>query len=216
LIAGALLVGCQSTGSCPGGGAPPAILTVVDAHSGATIADASAVARNGAFSEQLTLCGSNYCLGSAKAGTYQITVTAPGYEQGHASLDVSVDSCNVVDSTQHLSVKLLPACASLVMHVNGAGQQWSDCTPEQTYNQTQASAACMNLPYQGALTCSSIQCPDPDGGVSFAVCSDVRTNEPTDSGPPCDCWTYQGPGAGHVRISNSGCQCGVGTDPTWY
>ncbi len=192
------------------------MVTVVDANSGVSLEDASAVASNGTSTEQLTHCGSNYCLNSTKAGTYQITVTAPGYRQGHASLDVSLDSCGVAESTQHLTVKLLPACASVIMHDNGVGQQWSDCTPKQTYDQAQASAACMNLPYQGTLVCSSIQCPDPDGGVALAFCSDARTNGPTDSGPPCDCWTYQGPGAGHVRASNSGCQCGVGTDPTWY
>lgn len=155
------------------------MLTVVDANSGVSLEDASAVASNGASSEPLTRCGSSYCLNPEKTGTYQITVTAPGYQQGHASVDVPLQSYNAADSTQHLTVKLVPGCASLIMHDNGVGQPWSDCTPEQTYGQAQASAACMNLPYQGTLMCSAIQCPDPDGGVSLAVCSDSRTNGPT-------------------------------------
>ena len=80
-------------------------------------------------------------------------------------------------------------------HSNGVGQSFYDCLPLDTFNQTQALAACTAFTGNQAQ-CTGAGCLAPDGGPSGnVVCSSAS---PTD----CVCWQYDAPFAG--RYYNSG------------
>lgn len=90
------------------------------------------------------------------------------------------------------------ACAPIV-HSNGVGQTWQDCAPLGTYDGSEAMAAC-------AASGGSCQPANCAGGALLAICAP--------SGSDCTCWTFYGPGAGHVR-AGVGCACALASDPVW-
>jgi len=84
------------------------------------------------------------------------------------------------------------ACAPVV-HSNGIGQTWQDCTLLGTHDQGQAEAACRA---NGGAQCVANDCA---GSGSLAIC-DVDPHSPG----YCSCWDYSGPLAGHVD-NTAGC-----------
>jgi len=98
-------------------------------------------------------------------------------------------------------------CGScMVVHANGVGQNFSDCTPLGTYNTAQAIKACV------AYTGNSLQCRAATCGTTSVVCS-------SEAATSCACWAFAGPAAGHVKDSGQAgvlnCMCPGLTAPTW-
>jgi hypothetical protein len=89
-----------------------------------------------------------------------------------------------------------------VVHLNGLGQTYTDCTPLGTYNADEAAKACAAAD-AGACAENTILC----------------ANAPMEctSGNPCLCWTYGGTTAGRARTSGAAaiCQCPLAGDPFW-
>jgi hypothetical protein len=88
-----------------------------------------------------------------------------------------------------------------VKHDNGVGQSFLDCAPPDTWDQTEATAAC--AAFTGDATqCHAMGC----GGNNQAVCSDG-------SAAACDCWIYAGSSRGKVKKNAAGsCGCNGGSN----
>jgi hypothetical protein len=97
-------------------------------------------------------------------------------------------------------------CGSCIVHANGIGQNFSDCTPLGTYNTAQAIKACV------AYTGNSLECRAATCGTTSVVCS-------SEAATSCACWAFAGPAAGHVKDSGQpgvlNCMCPGLTEPTW-
>ena len=232
-VAGALAfshVACRDNPCCPsGGGANSHVLgpqagpslVVRDAVSGAPLCAASGVVQcsggpTGACTVTCTLEGAPQPCDQQQAGTYNmsVVVAAPGYKSGRVTIPITLAACGVLepgDSGASTTLTLVPQCMHTTMHANGLGQSWTDCTPAHTYDQAQASTACDYYPQSISSNCATaFACGGGDGQA--AVCTIQSDN----SGVPCACWTYQGPGTGHVRASNTDCECASTSDPAWY
>jgi hypothetical protein len=98
------------------------------------------------------------------------------------------------------------SCGSCIVHANGIGQNFSDCTPLGTYNTAQAIKACV------AYTGNSLECRAATCGATSVVCS-------SEAATSCACWAFAGPAAGHVKDSGQAgvlnCMCPGLADPTW-
>lgn len=82
-----------------------------------------------------------------------------------------------------------------VKHANGVGQSFFDCVATGTYNQTQATEACV------AFTGDATKCHQMLCGSSPSVCSDGST-------VACNCWMYDWSGSGKVKTNGAGnCAC---------
>jgi hypothetical protein len=92
-----------------------------------------------------------------------------------------------------------------VVHSNGVGQPYTDCTPLNTYGATEAALACAAA--VGAAACAP----------NATLCVGGSTVECTTTGF-CKCWGYSGANAGHVLSSIAGplCACPAATDPAWH
>jgi hypothetical protein len=93
-----------------------------------------------------------------------------------------------------------------VLHSNGEGQSYTDCTPRGTYSLDQAAKACAAAD-AGTCATQSIIC-----GIN-----DTETVECA-TGASCTCWTYQTPNIGHARktqLAGTICQCPLASDPFW-
>jgi hypothetical protein len=105
-----------------------------------------------------------------------------------------------------------------VKHDNGEGENFYDCAPYKTFNQTQAMEAC--AAYTGnASQCHALTCMSGSAKGELSVCSDT-------SPLACACWAYDDSGQtmmkgtpGHVISSGksgfSNCWCVFNTDPQW-
>jgi hypothetical protein len=93
-----------------------------------------------------------------------------------------------------------------VVHMNGEGQTYTDCTARGTYNLDQAAKACAAAD-AGTCATQSIIC-----GIN-----DTETVECA-TGASCTCWTYETPNIGHARktqLAGTICQCPLAGDPPW-
>ena len=153
-----------------------------------------------------------YCQAGGRPGSNNLTATAPGYRTSSTTVDLTADSCGLIDFVSNVTMQITPSCSTPTTHDNGLGQQWSDCTSAGTYTALEATTACETYP-GSYFTCLPTTCND-DAGVSGqeAVCT--SSNSPGITGP-CDCWAFSGTGAGHVSISDAGCVCATNTDPSW-
>ncbi len=83
---------------------------VRDANTGAEICDASGVARDGSYQQDLTCFGSPTCSCNGvgeRLGTYEVTITAPDYQPSTKTVVVDdSDACHV--ETVHPEFKLNP------------------------------------------------------------------------------------------------------------
>lgn len=99
-----------------------------------------------------------------------------------------------------------PDACSLFVHNDGLGQQWTDCAPLGTYDESEAENACRAAAAAGGgdpASCTPRSCGD--AGIED-VCGAVGATF------GCSCWGFAGPGAGHV-LSN--CECARATDWSW-
>lgn len=90
-----VLAGCSIDGDCYP--VPPydVRVTVRDSRDGAPIANASVVVVDGAYREMLRWASSSYA-GAQRAGTYLLTVSAPGYQPApERSVVVRIDDCQL-------------------------------------------------------------------------------------------------------------------------
>jgi hypothetical protein len=91
----------------------------------------------------------------------------------------------------------------LVTHANGLGQMFSDCTPLNTFNQTQAFEAC--AAFSGDAGACKV-----DPGISCmgnVVCS---------TGAVCGCWVYDGSHPGrYCSAGTAACCCPGASGPMW-
>ena len=72
-------------------------VTVVDDATGAAIGNASGVARDGAYIEQLQAFNGNIFGAFEREGTYEVSVTAPGYQTWlRENVIVRADECHVI------------------------------------------------------------------------------------------------------------------------
>lgn len=93
-----------------------------------------------------------------------------------------------------------------VLHDDGFGGHWTDCTPLGTFDFAEAMAACAEH------TGNAKYCADLGGGTDV-VCSNQ------DAYPVCACWAYAGAlDPGYVNHGQDGCHPpggGLGTDTAW-
>ena len=222
---GGVHIACKSNPCCGGGNneistpPPQPFLVVLDAVSGMPMCSASGVVqcnadpRPGVCTATCTDNAPSPC-DQDQAGTYSMTatVTAPGYAPGQVTFPINIGACGsppIEDGGVSATVHLAPNCSMTTTHDNGVGQTWTDCTPSRTYTLAESVAACDSFPGSSDY-CFSSDCPDDAGpyGGEFAVC--------TQQSSPCQCWTFQGNGAGHVHVSEGGCVCASDADPAWY
>jgi len=72
-------------------------VTVVDDATGAAITSASGVVREGTFVEQLQSFGGQLSGAYEREGTYDVSVTAPGYQTWlRENVTVGADECHVI------------------------------------------------------------------------------------------------------------------------
>ena len=99
---------------CPSGGATAVVLNVTDV-SGADICDASAIVIDG--QSMVTFDNSDPGAASdascsyslyrvASSGTYEISVSAPGFQPAKTTATITIDACGHATDTQHVSVTL--------------------------------------------------------------------------------------------------------------
>lgn len=96
-------------------------------------------------------------------------------------------------------------CLLPVVHSNGQGQDYSDCSPLMTYTETEAQKACAaNTADAAACSANTAVCNIFGGGT--VICS-----------ASCVCWGYTGASMGHVNTGGLGhvCTCPGQIDPTW-
>jgi hypothetical protein len=95
-------------------------------------------------------------------------------------------------------------CLSMV-HSNGQGQTYFDCSPPMTYTETEAQKACV------ASTVDAAAC-----SANTTVCS-IFGGETVICSTSCVCWGYTGGAMGHVNTGGLGhvCTCPGQLDPTW-
>jgi hypothetical protein len=112
------------------------------------------------------------------------------------------------------------ACV-LVTHDNGIGQTWQDCVPLDTYNATQATAACEAYKAAHVASCSSARCV-----LALGSCISIGSNSveyTADCGGGAILWTYapgtaNPTGGGHVvniTTASSPDGCPTSQDPSW-
>jgi len=193
---------------CPAGGAIAAVVTVVDQQFGRPVCDGT-VRTSAAGGSQASLqpCGGScnaYCLGATTGGHYQIVASAPGFEDGNAAFDVSVDECGSPTKSQGATITLTPKCSEESLHDNGLGTQWADCTSAGTFDSTEAYAACSES--VAVVLCAQTAC-DGDAGPGTAVCQQLRS---------CTCWVFDGPASGTVSVSDAGCRCDSPGASMWF
>jgi hypothetical protein len=225
-------VGCSNNPCCGGGENPGFVinppspsLVVLDVVSGAPLCTASGVVQCNQPLPSSGLCTVT-CTDDApspcdqsQAGTYTMTatVTAPGYSTGKVTFPVFIGACGLTpggDGGVSATVHLHADCATTVTHENGVGQQWTDCTAPYTYSQAEATAACEVSSANDGYDCPQLVSCRNDAGATgqVAVCSSTIDSRSVQA---CDCWTFEGPGAGHVHVSDAGCSCASASDPSW-
>ena len=112
------------------------------------------------------------------------------------------------------TLRLASSCLMPSTHDDGLGEGWTDCTPTGTDSLAEATLACEAHGSLSSFCATLVTCEaDGDGGVALAVCSGAYTEGATYGS--CACWTFQGPGAGHVESSPTGCFCATDDDPAW-
>ncbi len=199
----------------------PIDVTVLDAATGAVLCDAQIALTapcSGCLGEPEFVryaaadasCG--YQVLVALSGPTTISILASGYAPKTVTVNVASSTCGPPAITT-ATVRLSRACETLTSHDDGLGETWSDCTPAHTYSRVESTAACSS--HGPALTCTqTVTCPLGNGApTGNAVCD---TSPTSGEEVACDCWTFQGAGAGHVRASTSGCECASDSDPSWF
>jgi hypothetical protein len=96
-------------------------------------------------------------------------------------------------------------CRIPLLHMNGLGQNYFDCAPLMTYNETQAQKACASSTGDAsACTANTMACQFVGGET--LVCSNS-----------CECWAYSGSVAGRANNGGLGhlCSCPATIDPSW-
>jgi hypothetical protein len=109
----AVAAGCSggSAEDCNGSETGGIQVTVVDDATGRDVCDASVTASSNGRTGSLPVCtmvdaSCTYCLGGGAPGTWTIHVTAPGYEAGTATVELSGDACGLVQDVVTTTVKL--------------------------------------------------------------------------------------------------------------
>jgi hypothetical protein len=114
------LAGCTSSNpTCPGGGAVPIIVTVIDEQSGLYICDAIVTASDGASSVPGSVQGSRasmseascyYAVDPLRSGTFAITASAQGLKMSDAAPTVSLsyDNCGYEGMPHDVTIKMAP------------------------------------------------------------------------------------------------------------
>jgi hypothetical protein len=91
---------------------------------------------------------------------------------------------------------------ALVVHSNGLGDTFTDCTPLATFNLTQAFEACAaHTGDAGACSVDPITCSQGD-----QVCGTIAS--------VCTCWRYNGNSSGRYSQGSS-CNCVGSASPQW-
>ncbi len=213
---------CCAAGAQGGPTPPEPSLMVVDAVSGTPLCTANGVVQCNAPAAGacVVTCSDNapQPCDQPQPGTYTMTVTVQtaAYKQGSVKFPVSIGACGLSPSSSAIAatLRLSPKCATTVTHDNGLGQRWTDCTPSGTYNEDEAVISCSYYPDANPHACGIAVTCDADAAVpTVAACS---MDFGVGAEGPCDCWSFQGPGAGHVRASSLGCACASASDPTWH
>ncbi len=194
-------------------------LQVLDSASGSPLCDATVQVSCGsppsAFLTATEVDGEcAYVFTYGSTATCRFVVTAPGYVPGQTSVAIqTTNSCDGPESATNAkaTVQLMPACGSPFSHDDGLGDSWSDCTAANTYNGEEATEACLSATLRTSAPCGPSSCADVDGGRGAGLCASF-------SAPgqgACTCWSYSGAAAGHVRVSDGGCECPTSSDPSW-
>jgi len=108
-----------------------------------------------------------------------------------------------------------PSCCGMacaVTHDNGVGNAFYDCAPLNTFNQTEATAACVAWTKNTGL-CMITNC-NVDGGFAGEATFAFYMGK-------CISWGYSGPMAGHLYQVNpassiSDCRCPDQNQPLWH
>jgi hypothetical protein len=145
-----------------------------------------------------TVCSYPNALATCPTGTCVLSACNEGYQDCDGQ---NADGCECKGSG---------CCGGgtcQVQHSNGVGQSFFDCVPLGTYDQTQATSACVAFTGDATLCHATTSC---SGSGNVAVCSDGSTSA-------CNCWIYGGISAGHVNTGLPGnCSCKAqGSTPTW-
>jgi hypothetical protein len=129
---------------------------------------------------------------------------ADGSGSADAARDAAAGDAGDAGDAGELGDVATDACA--VVHDDGFGGHWTDCTALGTYSFAEAMTACTTH------TGDAKYCADLGGGTDV-VCSNQ------DSYPTCACWAYAGALApGEVNHGQYGCHPpggGLGTDTAW-
>jgi hypothetical protein len=125
-------------------------------------------------------------------------------DAGHGSDATSVPDVSTTCGTGTCPTPLCCDGGCATTHFNGLGQFFYDCEPPNTYNVTQAVAAC------AAFTGSASKCVgNPVSCKNGSVICSSGTST-------CACWAYDNTLAGHFYNSiNSTCYCPGMNSGTW-
>jgi len=88
--------------------------------------------------------------------------------------------------------------AHCTVHSNGLGQNFEDCVPKGTHDETQALAAC--TAFTGTSASCTIQSCDGGGGPGKSVPGQGACST---GASVCDCWAFAGAGVGLVLSTKS-------------
>jgi hypothetical protein len=150
-------------------------------------------------------------------GTLACAPNCGSYDASGCTCASNTQSCDGLASTG-CECMGTGCCGSLcqVVHSDGTGQNYFDCTPLGTYNSPQAMKAC-NADTNQAGTCRDGFIAGSGLNTQTSVCKSV---DPTGQMGSCTCWAYSGTGTkmgtiGHVSVSANACQAPLATDPSW-
>jgi len=141
-------------------------------------------------------------------GAFAVAVVAAAGCNALSGIDdfaIESEASANVDAASGDSADGEAGCAVEVAHSNGIGQTYFDCAPLDTFNATQALAAC------AAYTGDASLCIDDPRScfTTGVVCSIGFTS--------CACWKYVGESSGKVSRPAATCtMCAVSpASPTW-
>ncbi len=201
-----VLAGCNQAPNCaPNEGGGQVTVQVVDQATGDNACGASVTVICGSNHQSTDGCSAQF--DTRYTGTCDVYVTAPGFAPSHTSVAVSTTSCST--SSQELdatdTVKLVAACDSTVVHDDGLGDKWVDCTPSSTFDAVEGNEACRASGVAYPFKCEYASCHAGDAGVGSMFCS----------GPGGHCWCYSGPCAGYVLSPKVAMSCDIRGAPSW-
>ncbi len=201
----ALALACtdgKCTSTCNPGYANCTQPTAPVADNGCEISTTTSVSNCGGCNNVCTTAANNTARSCVEPGTCQYTC-ATNRQDCNAATAPNLDGCECEGG----------GCCGTgcqTKHDNGTGQNWYDCVALDTFDITQAKAACNAL---GLASCYETQCSTD--GASGVICA-----KSTDQ---CACWQYAASNANKAQIGRvywntswNGCFCPSGSAAQWH